>query len=57
MVNIFISVVVTVYIVVYPAEWIIELMEVRCVSLRWVFVFECCYFTPQIFFSMVPTAA
>jgi len=32
MVNIFISIVVTVYIVVYPAEWIVELMEVSCVS-------------------------
>ena len=33
MVNIFMSIVVTVYIVVYPAEWIVELMEVRCVFL------------------------
>jgi len=31
LVNILVSTVVTIYIVMYPAEWIIELMEVCCV--------------------------
>jgi len=35
LINILVSTAVTIYIVMYPAEWIIDLMEVR------LFIFEC----------------